>query len=108
MLRQILLTAVIAGAAASIVLSAGTFLKLEPLIRAAEVFEAAESPHAHGDTDHAAGFGRCQARHGQQHCGENAPISHRHSILGRPSACRNGEPITRAAAQSIPFFDIIP
>ncbi len=46
MLRQILLTAAIAGAAASLVLSAGVFLKLEPLIRAAEVFENAEPHHA--------------------------------------------------------------
>lgn len=50
MLKQILRTAIIAGSAASLILSAGVFLKLEPLIRAGETFEAAEAAeHAHHD-----------------------------------------------------------
>jgi cobalt transporter subunit CbtA len=52
-LRRILLSAVIAGSAASLVWSAGVFLKLEPLIRAAEVFEHADPhPGAVAGTEH--------------------------------------------------------
>jgi cobalt transporter subunit CbtA len=49
MLRPILLTALIAGALASVVLSSAVLLKLEPLIRIAEVFEVpgAVSHEAH-------------------------------------------------------------
>jgi cobalt transporter subunit CbtA len=55
-LKRILLTAIIAGSAASLILFAGVFLKLEPLIRAAETFEGAGHQHsgAQAGTDHGA------------------------------------------------------